>query len=567
MGLIIATVIIALLAGYTIFLTMRHNMHMFQLNGYKNDEHIHWIKKNLRQQWLLGYGLVLGILRVLFAFFIPDKLWFLTLILDIILVLTLLLDILVYRAMHRMNTKKKLVYTARVKRMIVTIGILMIIIIVPVVIFLGIKPVAGVMMILVSLQICLNIVANVINHPIEKSISNHYINDAKRMLRERPDLKIIGVTGSYGKTSMKFYLQTLLQSRYNVLVTPGNFNTPLGVTRTVREHLKPMHEIFICEMGARRVGEIKEICDMVHPDLGIITSVGPQHLETFFSMENIQKTKFELADAVPEEGMVFLNGDNEYIREKATEYSKKTFYYTDAAEENKSEDSVSGKAADGKATDEASDVGGKAGIKAELAGGYHATDISVSQFGTDFTVVTPDGESERFRMKLIGAHNVINVAGAIAVANYMGISLKDLRIPVRKIQPVEHRMEMKEHGLVTIIDDAYNSNPVGSKAAVETLAMFDGIRILITPGMVELGDKEEEYNYKFGTYAADCCDYILLVGRRHTAPIREGILSKGFEESKVLVYDRLEEAMAYAYTIKGQGHKYILLENDLPDNY
>ena len=170
-------------------------------------------------------------------------------------------------------------------------------------------------------------------------------------------------------------------------------------------------------------------------------------------------------------------------------------------------------------------------------------------------------------MKLIGAHNVINVAGAIAVANYMGISLKDLRIPVRKIQPVEHRMEMKEHGIVTIIDDAYNSNPVGSKAAVETLAMFDGIRILITPGMVELGDKEEEYNYKFGTYAADCCDYILLVGRKHTVPIREGILSKGFDESKVMVYDRLEEAMAYAYTIKGQGHKYILLENDLPDNY
>ena len=541
MGLIISTVIIAILAGYTIFLTMRHNMHMFQLNGYKNDEHIHWIKKNLRQQWLLGYGLVLGILRVLFVFLLPDKLWVLTLIPDIIIVLTLLLDILVYRAMHRINTKKKLVYTARVKRMIVTIVILMVAVMVPVVIFAGVRPLSGVLMILVSLQICLNIAANVINHPIEKSISNHYINDAKRMLKERPDLKIIGVTGSYGKTSMKFYLQTLLQSRYNVLVTPGNFNTPLGVTRTVREHLKPMHEIFICEMGARRVGEIKEICDMVHPDLGIITSVGPQHLETFFSMENIQKTKFELADAVPEEGMVFLNGDNEYIREKAIEYSKKTFYYTDAAE--------------------------GAGTNAELINGYHATDISVSQFGTDFTVVTPTGESERFRMKLIGAHNVINVAGAIAVANYMGISLKDLRIPVRKIQPVEHRMEMKEHGLVTIIDDAYNSNPVGSKAAVETLAMFDGTRILITPGMVELGDKEEEYNYKFGTYAADCCDYILLVGRKHTAPIREGVLSKGFDESRVLVYDRLEEAMAYAYTIKGQGHKYILLENDLPDNY
>ncbi len=170
-------------------------------------------------------------------------------------------------------------------------------------------------------------------------------------------------------------------------------------------------------------------------------------------------------------------------------------------------------------------------------------------------------------MRLIGAHNVINVVGAIAVANKLGIALADLKIPVRRIEPVEHRMQMREHGLVTIIDDAYNSNPVGSKAAVETLAMFDGIRILITPGMVELGEKEAEFNYKFGIYAAECCDYILLVGRKHTEPIKEGVLSKGFPEEKCLVYDKLEDAVSYAYAIKGQGHKYILLENDLPDNY
>ena len=154
-----------------------------------------------------------------------------------------------------------------------------------------------------------------------------------------------------------------------------------------------------------------------------------------------------------------------------------------------------------------------------------------------------------------------------SVAHRMGMTLQELRIPVRRIEPVPHRMQMREHGLVTIIDDAYNSNPVGSRAAVETLAMFDGIRILITPGMVELGDKEAEYNHKFGNYAADCCDYILLVGRRHTEPIREGVLEKGFPEEKCLVFDKLEEAVSYAYAIKGQGHKYILLENDLTDNY
>ena len=520
--MIVRTIIAAALAAYALFLTMRHNMHMFQLNGYKNDEHINWIKKNLRQQWLLGFGLVLGVLRIIFPL----------LVLDILIYLTLLLDILVYRAMRRLNTKKKLVYTARVKRMIVTILVIVGVIVTLTAVFFDIGPMTGVLMVLVSAQWCLNLMANVINHPIEKAISRYFINDAKRMLSETPNLTVIGVTGSYGKTSMKFFLQTLLQSRYNVLVTPGNYNTPLGVTITVRNQLKPSHEIFICEMGARRVGEIKEVCDIAHPDHGIITSVGPQHLETFFSMENIQKTKFELADALPEGGMLFLNGDNAYIQEKAAEYPAKTFYYAEKEGE-----------------------------------GYQAKDVSVSQFGTEFTVCAPTGEEERFQMKLIGAHNVINVVGAIAVANRLGIPLKELKIPVRRIQPVEHRMQMREHGLVTVIDDAYNSNPIGSKAAVETLAMFDGIRILITPGMVELGDQEREYNYKFGTYAADCCDYILLVGKKHTEPIREGVLSKGFPEEKCLVYDRLEDAVSYAYAIKGQGHKYILLENDLPDNY
>ena len=520
--MIIRTIITAVLAIYALSLTMRHNMHMFQLNGYKHDEHIHWLIKNARQQWLLGFGLCLGVLRLILPYFAVD----------LMIYITLLLDILVYRALHRLHSKKKLVYTPRVKRMLATNLMVTVFVVAVVWVFAGYSYLSGVCMMLVSAQWGTIFIANLINRPIEVSINQHYIRDAKRKLRERPELVIVGITGSYGKTSMKFYLQTLLQGKYNVLVTPGNFNTPLGVTRTIREYLKPTHDIFLCEMGARRVGEIKEICDLVHPNHGVIVSVGPQHLETFYSMENIQKTKFELADSLPDDGLLFLNGDNEYIQEKAVEYKQKIFYYSEKEGE-----------------------------------GYCAKEIAVSQRGTEFTVVAPNGESERFQMKLIGAHNVINVVGAIAVAHKLGMTLKELKIPVRRIQPVEHRMQMQEHGLVTIIDDAYNSNPIGSKAAVETLAMFDGIRILITPGMVELGEKEEEYNFKFGTYAADCCDYILLVGKKRAQPILEGARSKGFPQERCLVYDKLEEAMAYAYTIKGQGHKYILLENDLPDNY
>lgn len=444
--MIIRVIIAVAMAVYATSLTLRHNLHMFQLNGYKNGEHIHWLKKNLRQQWLLYFGLTVGVVRLFFP----------ALGLDILIYLTLFMDILVYRALHRLNNKTPLKYTARVKRLIATMVLLCAVMSVALFFGFGWESLSGIAIIVVSVQWFFDILANIVNHPIEKGISDWYINDAKKRLKSMPNLKVIGITGSYGKTSMKYYLKTLLQNKYNVLMTPGNFNTPLGVTITVRRDLKPTHEIFLCEMGARHVGDIKEVCDIAHPDMGIITSIGPQHLETFFTMENIQKTKFELADALPEGGKIFLNGDNEYIQEKAKEYSNTTFYYS----EN-----------DG--------------------AGYKAKDVSVSQMGTEFTVVTPDGEEERFTMKLIGAHNVINVVGAIGVAHSLGMSLKELKVPVRRIQPVEHRMEMKPHGDVTIIDDAYNSNPVGSKAAVETLKMFDGIRILITPGMVELGDKEE----------------------------------------------------------------------------
>ncbi|MCR5358059.1 MAG: UDP-N-acetylmuramoyl-tripeptide--D-alanyl-D-alanine ligase [Lachnospiraceae bacterium] len=535
--MIIRTIITFILFIPAFFLAMRHNMHMFQLNGYKNGEHLNRLKKNLRPQWLLIFALVTGILRLIFP----------VTGLDILSWLTLLLIILVYNAMRRLNTKKKLVYTARVKRMIATMIVVEAAILVITFVFCGINRLSGMLLILTGLQLLMNVVANTINHPVEWGVKQYYINDAKRMLKESPGLTVIGVTGSYGKTSVKFYLQTLLKDSFNVLVTPESYNTPMGVVKTIRESLKSTHEIFVCEMGARHVGDIKEIGDIVHPHHGIITSIGPQHLETFFNMENIKNTKFELADALPDGGMLFLNGDNGYIRDKAQGYKNKVFYYTDASD-----------------TAEEKDISDMSGI---AVNGYRAGDIRVSQQGTDFTVTSPDGESEQFQMKLLGAHNVINVVGAIAVANKLGVKLKDLKVPVRRLQSVEHRMQLREHGLVTIIDDAFNSNPVGSRAAVETLKMFDGIRIMITPGMVELGDKEEEYNYKFGTYAADCCDHILLVGKKRTKPIYDGALSKGFPEEKIKAFDKLEEALSCAYEIKGQGHKYILLENDLPDNY
>lgn len=516
---------------------LRYNLHMFQLNGYKNGEHIHWLKKNVSRQYLL---ILIGISGIL-SMCLPG---IVTLFLQ---AACALICMKYYLYLKKTNTKKKLVYTARVKRLILTDSSLVILLLVLTGVFLGVSRIAGAFAILTTLQIIALVIVNWINRPVEGMINQHYINDAKKKLRSVPDLTVIGVTGSYGKTSVKYYLDTLLKEHFEVLITPESYNTPMGVVKTIRSSLKPSHQIFICEMGARHVGDIKEICDIVHPEHGIITSVGPQHLETFFNMDNIVNTKFELADALPEVGLLFLNGDNEYIRNHSGKYKNKIFYTTgEWAKARELESQIE---------------------EGEVSQYYQTGDVKLSRTGTEFTVTAPDGEKETFQMRLLGEHNVINVAGAVAVANTLGIPLKQLKVPVRRIQPVAHRMQLLERGNYTIIDDAFNSNPVGSRAAVETLKQFEGVRILITPGMVELGEKEEEYNYKFGTYAADCCDYILLVGEKHTAPIHKGVLESGFSQERCRVFEKLEDALSFAYSIKAEGHKFILLENDLPDNY
>ena len=540
----IRTLITLALAVPAFWLALHYNMHMFQLNGYINREQCAWLVKNRLLQWILYFAVALGLIKMLIP---PEAAAWIHIIADVLIWLTLIVIFLVYRLLKEMNSKKPLKFTPRVKRMTGTI-IFVCLLLAGAVMFIcaATRTVADALPILNGLfafvtgaQVWMDMLANFINKPIELGINRGYINDAKRILKENPELTIIGVTGSYGKTSVKFYLETLLRQRYRVLVTPESYNTPMGVVITIRKFLKPMHEIFVCEMGARYVGEIKELCDLVHPHHGIIASVGPQHLDTFGSLDNIKKTKFELAEALPEGGMLFLNGDNEYINEMLTErkgskpvYDSPVLYYSQNS-----------------------------------GNGYQASDIRISNHGTEFTVNAPDGETERFSMKLVGGHNVINVMGAIAVAHELGIPLAELKIPVRKIQSVPHRMEMKNQGDVTIIDDAFNSNPIGSKAAVETLALMDGMRILITPGMVELGEDEAEYNRKFGTYAADCCDRIFLVGRKHTEPIKEGILSKGFPEKDLEVFDNVQDAISRAYAVRTKKHKYILLENDLPDNY
>ncbi|MDD6059912.1 MAG: UDP-N-acetylmuramoyl-tripeptide--D-alanyl-D-alanine ligase [Ruminococcus sp.] len=540
MDIAIFCVYAAIALAAIIFMGLRE-FHMLQLNGYKTPEHSWWMKKNYKRYILPSVlfavqfiMLMVGTHPALLGAFCVFNIEF------------------IFANKPGKKFKKPLVYTARVKRMMITFGIL-------IAVFYAIAIIKGktdvivdgidfcrhethwfeepISYILIGSALYLTPIlvplSNIINKPIEKAVQNHYINDAKRMLADMPSLHKVGITGSYGKTSMKFYLSELLGSQYETLKTPESFNTPMGVTITIRRDLRPTHEYFICEMGARRVREINELCEIAHPHDGIITSVGPQHLETFKSVENVLNTKFELADSVQASGgKIYLNGDNELIRSKAPQYKNAVLY----------------------------------GLHESCH--YRGSDVSVSDKGTEFTVTAPDGSSCRYTTKLLGEHSVQNLLGAIAYCHGTGIALEKLVIPVRKIAAVPHRLQLLDKGGgLTFIDDAYNSNPSGCRAALNVLSLFDACKILVTPGMVELGEKQHELNREFGSEAAKVCDYIALVGKKQTEPIFEGIQNADFDMSHVFVCDTLGEALEKVRSIVTDKKKIVLLENDLPDNY
>lgn len=497
-------------------------VHMFQQNSYKPREYREWMQVHSNVGRLLG--------KCLYA------------VISVPLVLGgnmgCMIAACVMNAMTILvnkprQAKKPLVYTMRVKRMLVTTVILY-----GLCVLLSLlsgeywpRACGCVLLLLFILQPFLILLVNLINRPLEQAIDRHYVKDAVRILQEMPNLTVIGVTGSYGKTSVKYFLNTLLSSQFNVLQTPGNYNTTLGVVRTIREQMKPFHEIFICEMGAREVGDIKEICDLVHPDYGIITSIGPQHLQSFHTIENIIGTKFELADAVPAEGKVFLNYDNAYIR--GHKIDKKVVSYGTAGD--------------------------------DIA--YRAYDIAVSPNGSGFKMKDERGEEFEFHTRLVGNHNVQNIAGAIAVAHTLGIPMEKLRYPVKQLESVPHRLQLLKQGGRILLDDSYNSNKNGFEAALDTLAMFKELRILMTPGMVELGEKQYSENKEVGVYAASRCDYAVLVGKEQTRPIQDGLLEAGFPKSKMIVVDTLQEAFQMVNAIPDEWQKVVLIENDLPDNY
>lgn len=375
--------------------------------------------------------------------------------------------------------------------------------------------------------------ANLLLRPVEKAINKRYIDDAADRLRSMPDLKIVGITGSYGKTSTKHFLHRILSEHFDTLMTPGSYNTTLGVVRTIRELMKPYNEVFIVEMGAKNPGDIREICDIVHPVMGIVTAVGPQHLESFGSIEAVQRTKFELVDALPADGVAFVNDDFECIASRPVDNVRCERYSCHDA----------------------------SGAQ------WTATDMAYAPDGTTFVVNGPEGYALKLQTRLLGEANISDLLVAVAAARTLGVPDEKIRYAVAQIQPVEHRLSIRRTpGGLTVIDDAYNSNPVGSRMAMEVLGgMKGGRRIVITPGMIELGERQHELNTDLGRHIAANADIAIIVGRYNRDAITEGV-EAAVAACETHTVDTFAEAQALLSNIARAGDV-VLYENDLPDTF
>jgi len=398
--------------------------------------------------------------------------------------------------------------------------------------FIPIFRLAGVAIMPLLLPVLVSFVTLLLS-PVERAINRGFVRKAKKSLANYHDLIRIGITGSFGKTSTKNFLDTILREKYSVCSTPFNFNTPLGITRTVLQDLSFTHQVFIAEMGARQRGDIAELCDLVQPKYGILTSVGAQHIATFKNQENVKRTKAELPEYLSAEGTCVFNIDNEIVREIAQNSKCRKITVS--------------------TLDSTADV--------------YASDIVTTTQGTTFLLCV-DNQKYPCTTKLFGTHNVVNLLLCVGLARELGLNIDEILSGIKKVEPVDHRLQLiSAPQNVSILDDTYNSSIEGSKRALEVLGLFEGRRkIVVSPGLVELGTMERLENYNFGKRIAKFADVVVIVNKVHLASIKQGLIDAGFDTDKIYEAKNTLDAENVVKSII-LANDVVLWENDLPDNY
>lgn len=531
---------------------MRHFLHMFQQVGYKTREFRHWLSDNLYSRGFTSEHILFNIVLLILIYLLAERI---TLTAGTIIVGTFTLFWFISVRRYRQDKEKKpLVFTPRMKRLGVTFLVLVAALWMLLIDFgfreLQIRDFAGPFvntdpyfigfgLVLIDILVpVLLFPAAWLMKPVEKRIQNGFKKKARKKLASMPDLKVIAITGSYGKTSTKFVIEAFLKERMPVCVTPGSFNTPMGICKVINNDLEAHHRVLILEMGARYAGNIKELCDIAKPDLSVVTNVGISHLETFGSKQAIAEEKSTLVKELKKGGTLVLNEDDEAVKMMGTLRDDIKIVY------------------------------------AGKSGDVRASNIETGPDGTTFEMawMNENGSAEQretISVKLLGAHNIQNLLLGAAVAREFGVRMKTVAVAAKKMEPVEHRLELKQRNGLTVIDDAFNSNPVGAENALEVLSSFpSGKKIIITPGMIELGELEDQKNREFGEQIARAnLDLVILVGQEQTAAIRDGLKAvQNSESAKIVVVDSLFEANNILDEFSEPGDV-VLYENDLPDTY
>ena len=503
-------------------LLSKNLMHFFQLDSYQFPSFFKTLNRNVKHSYL-PY-LLLWPLDLLFHFrliAIENPLLFYICKSAVLLGAAFLM----HRKYAIRFAKKPLVRTARLKRLFVAYIVVLFL-------FVLIFARLNMLWIVIVAYIPVFFAAALLVWPVEKLISELYFRDARRKLDSMRGLTKVAITGSYGKTSVKNIIGHILNAYTPTLISPRSFNTPMGLTITIRNQLSPDYRVFVAEMGSRHLGDINELCRLVHPKIGVISSVGPQHLDTFKSLENVKKGKYELIQNLPQDGHAFFQDDQSIVRDM---YQQTTLAKTLVS-----------------LYDEAADI--------------YVFDIHVDSRGSRFKIRFQDEDELDCATVLLGEHNIKNIALSAAVCRYLGMPSELICRMISSIEAIKNRMEIINAGRYTIINDAFNSNPVGSKEAVNVLAKFPSRKIIITPGMVELGKDESTLNEAFGKHIGEHVDIAILIGKKRTEPIKRGILSAQFPAERLYVVSDLKESTTLLNSIVQDGDV-VLYENDLPDNY
>lgn len=310
-------------------------------------------------------------------------------------------------------------------------------------------------------------------------------------------LKVIAITGSYGKTSTKEFLTTILEKKYKALATKEHQNSEIGIAKAILNDLKPSHQFFIAEIGAYNKGKVKEVCSMIKPEIGVVTGVNPQHMALFGSMENLLSAEGgrELLEALPDTGMIFVNGENKYCLELIKKSNK-------LLPENEKVYALN---------------------KKDINTDIWADEVDILAERASFVAVNAKRELAHFDAKILGRHNVGNLLGAILIASELGMSFEEIAQACRKIKPEQAGIVLRhsKHG-INIIDSSYSSNPDGVLADVEYLKIFPKKKLIVMPCLIELGKESKTVHEEIGKKIAEVCDLAIITSKERFLDIKKG---------------------------------------------